>query len=279
MSNVKWIVGAVALFFLLILAILLNPLVEVAATDRGVVLNFGAATQIVLEPGLHFRIPFQQKVVKIPIQQQVLTVEGSNAYTKDGQTVTINSSLLYAIDPQHVRDLYVDLGLAYETKIVRPVMEESVKTEVAKFTAIEIPTHRPDIQQAVEAYVREKLSPHFLIVSKYTFVNEDFSDAYEAAINAKQVAEQKSKQAEYETKTVEQEKQQSILQAQAVAEKSRLEAEALSNTASADSLIKKLQMEAFKEFATHWKGDVPGVVIMGGQTPLPFFNLDSLMKK
>ena len=45
-----------------------NPFVVIGAGERGVVLNFGAVSEHILNEGLHFRIPIVQQVVIMDVK-------------------------------------------------------------------------------------------------------------------------------------------------------------------------------------------------------------------
>lgn len=247
----------------LIVVRIVNPFTIVNAGDRGVVLTWGAFNGRVLEPGLHFRMPVMQHVVHMNVQETAYNVDASDAYTTDGQSVQIRSSLLYTLDSARVGDIYQNLGLNYELKIIRPFLEEAVKTEVARFAAIQIPTNRPEIAAAIEKTMRETLAKHDIIVTKYTLVNEDFSESYEKAISDKQVREQEAQTAEFQTKIAEQQKQQKILEAQAQAESIRIQAEALAKNRDL------VQLKAVEK----WDGHLPQQMIPG--STLPFIQLNA----
>lgn len=55
------------LILAVIVLLVLNPFVIIGAGERGVVLNFGAVQDEVMDEGLHLRIPLMQKVVKIDV--------------------------------------------------------------------------------------------------------------------------------------------------------------------------------------------------------------------
>lgn len=266
MSNFKLTVLGVLALVALIFIIIVNPFTVIGAGERGVVLSFGAFKGKVMEPGLNLRKPFVEDVEKYNVQTQSLTQEGALAYTKDGQVVSMQSTLNYNIIPEHVGLLHKDIGRSYEQKIILPVMEEVVKSSVAKYAAIEIPANREVIASTIEAELRARLEPRFVYVSDYIFRNEDFDDSYEAAIVAKQVAEQIAKEQENITKQEEEKKKQQILKAEALAEKTRLEAQALQF--QGDAVIEKIKAEAALEAARKWDGRLPTHFVPGSSLPL-----------
>ncbi|MEK7332901.1 MAG: SPFH domain-containing protein, partial [Nitrospirota bacterium] len=68
------IVGAILVFFLF-----LNPWVQIGAGERGIVLNFGAVQDKVLEEGLHFRVPIMQQVTRVDVKVQKAQTDAAAA--------------------------------------------------------------------------------------------------------------------------------------------------------------------------------------------------------
>ena len=85
--SVKQVGLIVAGILIIIMILVLNPFVTVSAGQRGVVLNWGAFNGQILDPGLHFRIPIAQAVVKMDVQTQKLEIASSEAYSHDLQNV------------------------------------------------------------------------------------------------------------------------------------------------------------------------------------------------
>ena len=124
----KTLVTAIASFLIvLILAgIALSTYTIVGAGERGVSLTWGAFNGKVLEPGLHWLVPIAQSVVKMDVKTTSLRLEGSEAYSHDLQVVEIDSVLNYNIDPFSVGAVYKDIGLDFESKIIRPNLEAAI---------------------------------------------------------------------------------------------------------------------------------------------------------
>ncbi len=74
----------------------------------------------------------------------------------------------------------------------------------------------------------------------------------------------------------EEKKQQEILRAEALSEKTRLEADALA-TSNGEKVIEKIYAEAALEAAKRWDGSVPQTMYNmseSGQSFLPIFNMN-----
>lgn len=170
----KKIILSIGAVVLLITLLMLNPFAMIDTGERGIVTRFGALTGRIMEPGLNWRTPFVEDVERYNVQTQSVTQEGALAYTKDGQIVSMQSTLNYNIFPDKVAQLHQDIGRSYENKIIFPIMEEVVKTNIAKYSAIDIPTNRTAISDNIEKELRARLEPQFIFVGDYIFKNEDF---------------------------------------------------------------------------------------------------------
>ncbi len=261
-----------SLLVVLILALFLKPFTIVGAGDRGVVLHWGAFQGHIMQPGFNPRWPISEYIVSMSVQTQKIETD-SETYSKDLQTVSIHSALTYALDPAAVGDIYKDVGLGYADKLLAPAIQSTVKQSIAKYTAEELVTHRAQAQDEIETTLRARLSQQHILVQQYSLVNEDFDDKYEAAINQKQVEQQNAEKAKYVTAQKEQEKQQAILAAQALAETSKLQADALASQ-NGDKVIQLKLAEAALEAAKRWSGNLPTTMVPGGA--LPFLNIPAI---
>lgn len=234
----------------------------VKAGERGVVLNWGAFNNQIFEPGLHFKVPFMQTVVKTNVQTKAIEVQKSEAYTHDLQVVDIHSVINYNVDPGAVGTVYQQYGLDFASKVLYPNLEASVKQTVAKYTAEDMLSKRAEVQAEIEQALKSSVPPQFLI-TKYALVNEAFSADYEAAIERKQVAQQDAETAKNLLTKAQVDAQSTIAKAQGDAEAIKIQAQAINSQGGADYV----QLQAIKA----WDGHLPAQMIPGGS--VPFLNL------
>ena len=263
----KKIISIVGIAFVALVALLIiNPFTIVQAGERGVVLTWGAFNGQVLDPGLHLVMPIAQSVVKMNVRTEKLSIDSSDAYSHDLQNVRISSAMNYNLDPKQVGTVYAQYGNEYESKILYPNLEASIKQTVAKYSAEEILSKRGDVQTEIENTFRTSV-PNAFTVTKYALVNETFSEAYESAIEAKQVAQQNAEKAENELKRAKIDAESRIAQARAEAEAIKLQSEAANNDKYVNLKALDVQLEAIKK----WNGQLPTQMIPGAS--LPFINV------
>lgn len=260
---IKWF--AIIVVFFIVISIV-NPFVLVGAGKRGVVMNFGAVQDNIMGEGLHFRIPIVQKVEKIDIQTQKLGVKAT-AYSKDIQTVESQLALNYHIKSDIVNKLWQEVGADYQARLIDPSIQESVKAVTAKFTAQELIEQRAKVKDEIKTELSNRLSKYFT-VDEFSIIDFSFSDEYEKAVEAKQVAQQSALKAENDLQRIKTEAEQRIAQAKAEAEAIKLQSEAANN----DKYISLKALEVQKLAVEKWNGKLPDQMIPGGA--LPFINLN-----
>lgn len=259
----KWVgLGVIALF----LITALNPLVMVGTGKRGVVMNFGAVQNNVMGEGIHLRIPIVQKVAKIDIQTQKLEVKAL-AYSKDIQTVESQLALNYHLKDDMVNKLWQEVGSDYESRLIDPSIQEGVKAATAKFTAQELIEQRAKVKDEIKTELFNRLSKYF-VVDEFSIIDFSFSDEYERAVEAKQVAQQSALKAENDLQRIKTEAEQRIAQAKAEAEAIKLQSDAANN----DKYVNLKALEVQKNAIEKWNGVLPTQMIPNAS--LPFINLN-----
>ena len=241
---------AVVIVLLLALVVAGNSMCTVDAGHTGVITTFGKVSDDVLQEGLHFKIPFVQKMTQIDNRVLKTDVESSSA-SKDLQTVSSTISVNYRIGVQNSANIFKNVGTNFDEVIVRPAVQECVKAVTAKFTAEQLITNRQVISQQMEDALAEKINPYGLNIEVFNIISFDFSEEFNKAIEAKQTAQQNALKAEQDLQRVKIEAQQQIEQAKAEAESYKLK-----NQEITDAMI---QME----YINKWNGQLPTVVSDG----------------
>jgi regulator of protease activity HflC (stomatin/prohibitin superfamily) len=251
-SLVKWVASAIVV---VILVAWLNPFVTVDPGERGVVIRLGAVEDRILGEGLHFRIPIVEKVMAIDVKTHKIEVVAPS-YSKDLQNVDTKIALNYHLDPLNVNRLIQTIGIDYESRIISPAIQESVKAATANFTAAELVSERPKVKEEIKASLVSRLHPSFITVDDFSIVDFEFAESFERAIDEKQIAEQNALKAQNDLRRIEIEAAQRIAQAKAEAEAIRIQTEALQQN---QNLVR---LEAVKK----WNGQLP-TVMLGNSAP------------
>ena len=204
-----------------VLTIIGAGLVFINPEDRGVVISAldskGYRTDP-LTPGLHWIVPFAERVEQYKISRQTYTMSAANqegqiqgddsirARTKDGQEVYIDASIIYAIDPNQVIPLHINWQKRYEDQVVRPTARNAIRDAVSQYGVEEIvSTKRAEMENLIAQSITSKLEQNDLVMVDFLLRDIHFSEEYAAAVEQKQISEQQAQQAKL---VVEQRKQE-----------------------------------------------------------------------
>lgn len=253
---VKWIaIGIVAV------VLIASSLTIVPAGNTGVVTTLGKVSTVSFQEGAHLKIPFIQSVENMSNKIQVYETPAS-AVSKDLQTVSSTLAVNYRLISDKSPDMYKNVGIEYQTVLMTPVVQECFKSVTANYTAEQLITERQKVGDEVKEALEEKLNDYGIYIEKFNIVNFDFSEEFNNAIEAKQVAEQNL----LKTKT---EQEQAIVVANAQAEQkvisAKAEAEAILAEAQAQADANKLLEQSLTnkviayEQIQKWNGVMPKV--------------------
>lgn len=232
---------------LVLLAVVgLASFTTIPAGHTGVVTSFGKVSDTVLGEGLHIIIPFVNNVIKI--DNRVLKTEVSSlSASKDLQNVSSVISLNYRVGRTNSAQIYQNIGIDFENVLVNPAIQECVKSVTAQFTAEELITKRQQVGELMEAALAEKINPYGLDIEVFNIIDFQFSEEFNAAIEAKQTAQQNALKAEQDLARIKVEAEQQIEQARAEAESYKLK--------NLEITDKTLAME----WINKWDGKLPTV--------------------
>jgi len=251
--------GFAAILVLIILA--LSSVYTVPAGYVGVITRFNAVIGVA-GPGLGFKIPFIDQVVDMSVQTQKDEVDAS-AMSENLQVVTSKIAINYHLDGSKASSVYQNIGTNYAEVIVAPAVQNTFKAVTAQYTAEQLITNREEVRAKAEEELTARLAPYNILVENFNIVNFDFSDEYQAAIEAKQVAEQ-------QVQTSQQKLAQAKIDAETVVAQAQGQADAQKALKDSGALTPEY-LEYL--FLTKWDGKLPSV--MGGASPV--FSVDNFL--
>jgi len=248
-----------------IVLVMLNPFVKIGAGERGVLLNFGAVQDKVLDEGLHFIIPVMQQVVKVDVKVQKSQTEAVAA-SKDIQETRSTIALNYRIIPDSANWVYQNIGIDFKSRIIDPAVQEVVKAVTARYTAVELITRRDTVREEIKKLLKERLLEYKINVVDFAIIDFQFSKQFSDAIESKQTAEQLALKAQRDLERIKIEAEQKVTQAEAEAEALRLQKQNISK-----DLIELRKIEAAQKAIAKWDGHLPSVT----SGAVPFIDVKS----
>jgi len=130
-------------------------------------------------PGLHFKIPFWQRVKIFNGQTLEYTIRDNfnaeenkeslgddpiNAVTADNISVIIKGTILVRINKENVVSLWENIGENFVSKIVRPVSRSRVRGVISQVSFGQINTHRHEIEGKIKEMLEAEFAPKGIIV-------------------------------------------------------------------------------------------------------------------
>ena len=258
--------------------------------ERGVILRNGAITGTA-DPGLGFKFPMVDDVERISVQSNARIYEKVAAYSKDQQPAELQISVNYRIPVDQVEDVYSSYGGedGMLSRLIDRRVFEDMKTVFGRFNAVTAIQERARLNLEVASAIQANIKGP-VVIESVQIENIDFSDAYEASIEQRMLAEvevQKLRQNAEREKvqaeiTVTQAKAQADglranaqAQADAVRLAAQAEAEAIRLRGDAEALAIDAKGKALRDNpnlvdlvqAEKWNGALPTTMIPGGATP------------
>jgi regulator of protease activity HflC (stomatin/prohibitin superfamily) len=282
----KVIVGGVAAVFvgIIALAILGGSFYTVDQGERGVVLRNGAVVGTA-EPGLGFKLPIVDSVRSVTVQTQARLYENVMVYSRDQQTAELQVSVNYRLPSDQVEQVYSDFGgqSGIVTRLLDRQVPENVKNVFGRFNAVTAIQERGrltfEIQEAIQKAVTGPM-----IIESVQIENIDFSDAYEASIEQRMLAEVEVQKVQQNAEREKVQAEIKVIQAQADADarvaQATAEAKAIRLRGEAEAQAIRVRGQALAQnpglvnlvAAENWDGKLPSTMVPG--SAVPFVNVD-----
>ncbi|MDR2186680.1 MAG: hypothetical protein LBE62_01345 [Azonexus sp.] len=276
--------GIIAIFFIaaiVVLTTLSGSWYTVDQSERGVVLRNGAFVGEA-EPGLGFKIPVIDNVVKISLQTLKAEFPQVPAYSMDQQPANLNVSVTWKVDPGRVKEAYADFkgieGLL--NRVINPQTNKQLKSVFGQFTAYRSISERAKFNADFDIALRDSVKEFPVIIESVQIENIDYSTAYEQSVEQRMLAEvevQKLEQnARREKIQADIRETQADGEARAVVQQAEAEAKAIKLKGDAEAYAIRERAKALAENAKlvqlvqaeKWDGRLPQTMLPTGSIPI-----------
>ena len=250
------IIGALFLF---------KPFMTIESGNVGIKQTLGKYDDQPLNPGFHFIIPGYQKVTIVDTKVRLMnfaTIETTTGFDQSirsnpainildarGLPVSIELTVQYRLTASGAPATIATWGLAWEEKIVNPVVRNIVRNVVGGFNAEELPTKRNEIATMIENGIRsqiESLEGKPVSIESVQLREIVLPAKIKEQIERVQIANQESERVRYEVLRAKQEAEKRAALASGEAEARRIEAQ---GRADAVTIEAKAQAAANKEIS------------------------------
>lgn len=244
-------------------AILLLGLFRVTAITRipantvGVKVSaFGGIQKDTLQTGYHLKMPFADKIYKMPTSVQTNTMEKITTQTKDGQWLNTNIDIKYKVNKKEamtVFENYQDLENVNKN-VIMPAVQRAIESVTGEYDIFEIlGSKRTEVYSKIDETLKNRFAADNLEFVSFTITDQDAGDEIEQAIKDESVKQKQvdSAKQDQEKAKIDAETKKIQAQAEADTEVIKAEGEAKANQTKAnsitDNLIRMKEAEARME--------------------------------
>jgi regulator of protease activity HflC (stomatin/prohibitin superfamily) len=191
----------------------------VGQREVAIVYNFSGTIAGKKDAGVVNTMPWQHiKKENIGIQHEEFDLDTTNAaVSKDQQQIFARLFLNYRIEPEHVVDLYKNVGPGWKAILLDARVLQDFKEITATFTTPEITANREQLRVRTKQRLQQELNAYDIKVVDVFVKNLGFSQSYQDAIERKQKQVQDALTAQAKVNQVEAEANQKVAEANGAA--------------------------------------------------------------
>jgi len=250
-----------AILGLVFIVLLFNSVTRVGTGRVGVLTLFGKVTGETLGEGLHLINPFKTNN-EMSIQTQSLK-ESASVPSSEGLMMSLDTSLIYHLDPRKAAEVFQLINADYEDKVVEPTLRSAIREATASHSANALYTgEREMVGKQIFDQLSAALDKRGLIVENVLLRDIQLPATLKAAIEAKQQAEQESLAMSFRLQKETQEAQRKRIEAAGVRDFQQIVAQGIT-----PSLLERKGIEATENLAKSPNSKV--VVIGNNKNGLP----------
>lgn len=185
-------IGAGVMAFIVAMMVIFGSWYTIDQTQRGVLLRNGAFVEVV-QPGLHFKWPWFESVVKIDMQTHTTTYDKMEAYSADQQPAHLRVSVTRHVAADKVPDMYArfagDTDAAVQ-RLIAPHVFERTKVVFGQYTAARAISNRGQLNADAAKSLIEAIAYDPVFVIESTQIEDiQFSGEYIKSVEARMQAE------------------------------------------------------------------------------------------
>jgi regulator of protease activity HflC (stomatin/prohibitin superfamily) len=243
-----------------VLILFSKSVVVVPAGHVGVKVLFGKVYDKTLSAGIHLVNPLM-KIHEMTVRTQQIS-EDANVPSKEGLSVNLDVTILYALNPNEAATVYRTIGPNYENVIIVPSLRSVVRGVTAGYEAKALYTAE---REALANMMMEQLKPAVevrgITLERVMLRSVKLPAILATAIEKKLEAEQQAEQMKFVLDREKQEAERKRIEAKGISDYNKEVAQSLT-----DGILTLRGIEATNKLA---ESENAKIVIAGGKNGLP----------
>src|SRR6266496_2523070 len=180
-----------AILALVLIVVLFNSITRVRTGHVGVLTLFGKVTGETLGEGLHLVSPLKTNN-EMSIQTQTIK-ESASVPSSEDLIMSMDTSLIYHLNPDHAADVFQKTGADYENRFVEPILRSAIRESTASHSANALYTgERELVAKQIFDQLTSQLNQRGITVESVLLRDIQLPASLKASIEAKQQAEQEA---------------------------------------------------------------------------------------
>ena len=198
-----------AIVIIIAIIVLIKSIVIIPAGETGVYHLFGKVKDTEVKSGFHIINPLAE-VTKLSIRTEQYTMsiareEGQkigddsiDALTSEGLTVKLDITVFYHLVEDSASDVFKELGVDYQEKIIRPEIRSAIREVVAGYDSKSIYSDKRDeIITTIRQKMTDNIEPRGIAIEQVLLRNVILPAKLDASIQEKLQAEQESQRYDF----------------------------------------------------------------------------------
>jgi len=204
-----------------------GPFRTVRAGHVGVKDFFGSVSANTLPPGINIVMPLT-RVIQMSVQTLELK-EMADVPSKEGLILSLETSLLYQLDPARAAEIYRTVGADYAGTIVEPQLRSAIREITASYEAKALySAEREKIAGEIFELFKRLAGPRGIMVQQVLLRKIGLPPMVANAIQEKLRREQEAEQMKFVLQKEQQEAERKRIEAQGIADFQRVVAQGIS---------------------------------------------------
>jgi len=218
---------ALGIIALALIIVFFNSITRVGTGHVGVLTLFGRVTGETLAEGMHVINPLKTNN-ELSIQTQSVK-ESASVPSSEGLMMSLDTSLIYHLNPDRAADVFQKTGSDYEDKLVEPMLRAAIREATASHTANALYTgEREMVAKQILDQLTTQLNQRGITVENVLLRDIQLPATLKASIEAKQQAEQEALAMNFRLQKETQEAQRKRIEAQGVRDFQQIVAQGIS---------------------------------------------------